>query len=284
MPELPEVETIVRKLRDGSPNIPSVVDQVIKSVDVTWDRIIASSQPDEFKQKLTGKTILNACRRGKFLHFPLSSGHLIGHLRMSGDMRMETVFDDQGNPRPYEAFDKVIINFKSGWRLIFINIRKFGRMWYTEDPSTVFGSLGPEPLDETFDDDMLYEMLKAHNRQIKPLLMDQSFIAGMGNIYADESLFIAKIHPLRLSASLTKSEAQKLHHAIQTTLKAGIQQFGASVDWVYRGGEFQNYFQVYQRKGEPCPRCGALIEKIVVGQRSTHFCPNCQKDPSVKIS
>lgn len=279
MPELPEVETIVRKLRIGSPDIPSVLDQVVTSVDVIWDRIIASPQPEEFKHNLKGKTILNACRRGKFLHFPLSSGHLIGHLRMSGDMRMEAAIDGQGNTRPYEDYDKVIFNFKSGWRLVFINIRKFGRMWYTETPDSVFGNLGPEPLSDDFSADLLYEMLQSHHRQIKPLLMDQTFLAGLGNIYTDESLFIAKIHPLRLSSSLSRAEARDLYQAIKTTLKAGIRQFGASVDWVYRGGEFQNYFQVYQRKGELCPQCGGRIEKIVAGQRGTHFCPNCQKSP-----
>lgn len=279
MPELPEVETIIRRLREGLKDIPSIIDQTVTSVDVTWDRIIASPSPEEFRRNMMGKTILDARRRGKFLHFPLSSGHLIGHLRMSGDMRMESIQTERGTFRSYRAYDKVIINFATPWRLMFSNIRKFGRMWYTEDPNSVFGKLGIEPFDQAFTTEMLYEILRSHNRQIKPLLMDQSFIAGLGNIYTDESLFLAKIHPRRISSSLTKSEASRLHNAIQATLRAGIQQFGSSVDWAYLGGEFQNYFKVYQRKGQPCPRCGGPIEKTVVGQRGTHFCPHCQAAP-----
>ena len=198
---------------------------------------------------------------------------------MSGDMRMESIQTERGTFRSYRAYDKVIINFATSWRLMFSNIRKFGRMWYTEDPNSVFGKLGIEPFDQAFTAEMLYEILRSHNRQIKPLLMDQSFIAGLGNIYTDESLFLAKIHPRSISSSLTKSEASRLHNTIQATLRAGIQQFGSSVDWAYLGGEFQNYFKVYQRKGQPCPRCGGPIEKIVVGQRGTHFCPHCQAAP-----
>ncbi len=170
----------------------------------------------------------------------------------------------------------MIINLVSGWRLVFSNIRKFGRMWVVEDAEQLFGSLGPEPLSGCFKAETLYEMLHNHSRQIKPLLMDQHFIAGLGNIYTDESLFKAKIHPLRQSDSLTKPEAAALYAAIQTTLQEGIQRFGASVDWVYRGGEFQNHFNVYQREGVPCPFCGTPIQKTTVGQRGTHFCPTCQ--------
>ncbi len=277
MPELPEVETIVRRLRDGSDNQLPVPGQVIKSVDVQWDRIIAAPHPTLFKLMLVDKTIADVRRRGKFLHFPLNEGHLIGHLRMSGDMRMEPCLNADHSPIPVEAHDRVIINLVSGWRLVFSNIRKFGRMWVVEDAEQIFGSLGPEPLSERFTSEILYEMLQSHSRQIKPLLMDQHFIAGLGNIYTDESLFRAKIHPLRQSDSLTKQEAATLHAAIQTTLQEGIRRFGASVDWVYRGGEFQNHFNVYQREGVPCPNCGTPIQKITVGQRGTHFCPTCQK-------
>jgi formamidopyrimidine-DNA glycosylase len=109
--------------------------------------------------------------------------------------------------------------------------------------------------------------------------MDQHFLAGMGNLYTDEALFRAKIHPLRIASSITRVESNVLHDAIQATLLDGIQHFGASIDWIYRGGNFQNYFNVYGREGEPCPRCGTIIEKTVVGQRGTHYCPNCQHKP-----
>ena len=276
MPELPEVETIIRRLRDGTGDLPSVRDQVIKAVEVTWARIIAAPDVDGFKQSLVGKIINDARRRGKYLHFPLNDGHLIGHLRMSGDMRMEGHMTEDGNTRPAGPYDRVILDLEPPFRLVFSNIRKFGRMWYVEDPEEVFGRLGPEPLDPSFNSESLYEMLLAHSRQIKPLLLDQTFIAGLGNIYTDEALFRARLHPLRRSNTLSSTEAEILHQAIQLVLREGIRRFGASLDWIYCGGEFQNDFNVYGKTGEPCPSCGMAIKKISVGQRGTHFCQRCQ--------
>jgi formamidopyrimidine-DNA glycosylase len=277
MPELPEVETIIRRLKEGTAEHPGVRGQRIHSVEVNWARSIAAPDPQSFQAALAGKTITDARRRGKYLHFPLDEGHLIGHLRMSGDMRMEHRLTSDGTPRPPEPYDRVVINFASIYRLAFSNIRKFGRLWFTHDPQTVFGSLGPEPLDPTFTGERLYRMLQGRTRQIKPLLMDQTFIAGLGNIYTDEALFRAGIDPLRKSDDITPKQAAKLQQAIQTVLRQGISRFGASLDWFYRGGEFQNDFNVYGRAGEACPVCGTAIEKIVVGQRGTHFCPRCQK-------
>jgi formamidopyrimidine-DNA glycosylase len=279
MPELPEVETIVRRLRDGTQNHPPLPGQTIESVLVTWERIIAQPDSEAFQSIIQGKQITDVRRRGKFLHFPLNDGHLIAHLRMSGDMRMERRISEQGEPQPTQAYDRVLINFNSPWRLVFVNVRKFGRMYYATDLQSIFGDLGPEPLSDAFTSQKLFEMSHAHRRQIKPLLMDQCFIAGLGNIYTDEALFRAKIHPLRTSDSLSQGEAEGLHRAIQEVLREGIVQFGASLDWVYRGGEFQNYFKVYGRAGEPCPNCGTPIQKILVGQRGTHFCPQCQQPP-----
>jgi formamidopyrimidine-DNA glycosylase len=277
MPELPEVETIIRRLGDGADEQPSVRGQTIQTVEVAWDRSIAKPDARSFQHALTGKQITDARRRGKYLHFPLNQGHLIGHLRMSGDMRIEQRQDADGTTSPLGPYDRVIFNFKSPYRLVFSNIRKFGRMWYVEDPQYVFGPLGPEPLDPAFTGAQLYEMVQAHARSIKPLLLDQTFIAGLGNIYTDESLFRAGIHPLRKSDTLTHTDAQRLHQAIQEVLRQGIARFGASLDWIYRGGEFQNDFNAYGRTGHPCPVCGTAIEKILVGQRGTHFCPVCQK-------
>ena len=281
MPELPEVETIVRRLRNGSSIFPPVPGHTIQDVIINWDKIIAPPEnPKSFKHQLVGKTILDVRRRGKFLHFPLDDGHLIGHLRMSGDMRMESRISEQGTPLSLQAYDQVVINFKAPWRLVFVNVRKFGRMYVTRDPQSIFGDLGPEPLDPEFSVERFSKKLHSHSRQIKPLLLDQGFIAGLGNIYTDEALFRAKIHPLRKSDSLSGQETQQLHHAIQAVLREGIVQFGASLDWVYRGGEFQNYFKVYGREEEPCPNCGSSIKKISVGQRGTHFCPQCQIPPA----
>ncbi len=270
MPELPEVETIIRRLKGGD-DAPSVLGQKIQTVEVNWSKIIAQPDASQFKQALVDKTIIDARRRGKFMHFPLDDGHLFAHLRMSGDMRLEK------KSEPIEPYDRVLLNFLGDQRMVFSNIRKFGRMWYTKDPQAVIGDLGPEPLSEIFTPQLLYEKLQNHSRQIKPLLLDQSFIAGMGNVYTDEALFKARIHPLRPSDSLTKVDAERLHEAIQTVLREGIRSLGASIDWIYRGGQFQNYFQVYKREGSPCPRCGTIIIKTWVGQRGTHLCPNCQE-------
>jgi len=279
MPELPEVETIIHRLRDGTPDHPPVPGQMIHTVEVTWNRTIAEPNPLSFKQNLLDKTIIDARRRGKYLHFPLSDGNLIAHLRMSGDMRMEPNITQDGVPVPPEKYDRVLLNFEEPWRMVFSNIRKFGRMWYVDDIESVFGGLGPEPLSDDFSPHQLHKMLHSHHRQIKPLLMDQTFIAGLGNIYTDEILFRAKLHPQRQSSSLSPHEAAILFKAIQTTLREGIENFGASLDWIYRGGAFQNHFKVYQQTSKPCPVCGTAIQRITVAQRGTHFCPVCQKLP-----
>jgi len=277
MPELPEVETIIQRLKHGNQDQPPVPGNIIQSVLVTWDRSIAEPDPRSFQRILVGKQIMDACRRGKYLHFPLDRGHLIAHLRMSGDMRMEKSISSDGAHLPPAEHDRVILNFTTSYRMAFNNIRKFGRMWYVEDAQSVFLGLGIEPLSDQFTAQGLFEILHTHNRQIKPLLMDQKLIAGMGNIYTDETLFRARLHPLRKSDSLSLQETEDLYHAIREVLNEGIRQFGASLDWVYRGGQFQNTFKVYQREGESCFECGTAVEKIIVGQRSSHFCPNCQK-------
>ena len=277
MPELPEVETIVRRLQSGTDDHPPVPGHSIHDVRVFWDRIIQEPDPITFKDRLLGRTILNVSRRGKFLHFPLDHGHLIGHLRMSGDMRMEPALTSDKLPLPEEKYDQVILDLVGDWRLVFSSIRKFSRMWFVEDPQRVFGDLGPEPLSPDFSPELLFKMLHKHRRQLKPLLMDQTFIAGLGNIYSDEALFSAKIHPLRRSETLSKEEAVALFNGIRKVLNTGIENFGASLDWMYRGGQFQNSFKVHQREAQHCPECDAKIIKLTVGQRSTYICPRCQQ-------
>jgi formamidopyrimidine-DNA glycosylase len=279
MPELPEVETIMRRLRDGTPDSQSVINKSIENASIYWKKIIEEPSAQKFTQDVHDKTITDVQRRGKYIHFPLSEGHLIAHLRMSGDMRMEKRIDANGSPLPKQPYDQVIVALDAGWRMVLSSIRKFSRMWYVLDPQTVLGKLGPEPLGPNLNPQKLYTMLHAHRRQIKPLLMDQTFIAGLGNIYTDEVLFAARIHPLRISDTLSKAEATALYDAMQSILTQGIKKLGSSLDWMYRGGEFQNYFKVHQREGEPCPDCGCTIKKITVGQRSTYFCPCCQKAP-----
>jgi len=270
MPELPEVETIRRGLISGSDGVPSLVHQRITSVDLFWPKTVASPDPLQFIQGLQQREIVSLSRRGKFLLINLDHGTLIFHLRMSGDLRMQPAGE------PTQKHDRLQLNFNSGWKLVFNDTRKFGRAWLTEDPQKVLSGIGSEPLDQDLTPDKFHAMLQVRSRQIKPLLMDQRFLAGLGNIYTDEALFSAGIHPLRRSDTLTQPEAERLLAAIREVLQQGILAKGASIDWVYRGGDFQNHFQVYKRTGSPCPRCGTPIQRIVVGQRSTHFCPVCQ--------
>jgi formamidopyrimidine-DNA glycosylase len=270
MPELPEVETIRRKLRDGAAENPSLVGKRIVRASLLWAGSLAEPDPDEFQYRIIGQTITDFGRRAKFLLIQLSEDTLVVHLRMSGDLLVESEDD------PVATHHRFLLHFEDGTRLAFNDTRKFGRIWLLADPAPLFKKLGPEPLGESLTPEDFYARLEDRRRQIKPLLLDQSFIAGIGNIYADEALHRARLHPLTLASSLTPEQAATLLESIRQVLQAGIEANGASIDWVYRGGEFQNHFQVYQRAGEPCYRCGTSIERIVVGQRGTHFCPQCQ--------
>lgn len=280
MPELPEVETIARALRQGGRGGAPILGQVICEARLLWERTLAEPDPQTFLQRLPGQEVVDIGRRGKFLVINLSADSLLIHLRMSGDLRVEPAYDSAGQPVPDQPHDRMVIHFdgspESRLRLAFNDTRKFGRVWLVPTPEIVLGQLGPEPFDADFTEEEFFRRLQRVNRQIKPLLLDQRFVAGLGNIYADEALHAAGIHPLRSSASLSVEEAARLWAAIREALSEGIRRNGASFDWVYRGGEFQNYFRVYQREGQPCPRCGTSIVKITVGQRGTHFCPVCQ--------
>ncbi|MEL7645374.1 MAG: bifunctional DNA-formamidopyrimidine glycosylase/DNA-(apurinic or apyrimidinic site) lyase [Anaerolineaceae bacterium] len=276
MPELPEVETIRRGLLTGDASTPSLLQQRVTAVSILWEKTIASPSPREFTERISGKSIHGVERRGKFLLIQLEDSSLIFHLRMSGDLSMHFIPREEA-PQP-AAHDRLVLRFDSGWALVFNDTRKFGRAWLTPDPDSVIGSLGLEPLDPALTPENFHAMLRARSRQLKPLLMDQHFLAGLGNIYTDEALFCAGLHPLRLSSSLSEGEAGALLTSIRQVLLRGILEHGSSIDWVYRGGTFQNHFQVYQRGGENCFRCGALIHKTIVGQRGTHFCPVCQPE------
>ncbi len=269
MPELPEVETIACSLR-GDGDRPSLLGRQIAGGVLLWPPVLETSDPEAFSNRVAGQHILEIGRRGKFLKMKLSQDWLLFHLRMSGDLVIEGVTD------PIAPHHRALLNFNDGLRLAFNDPRKFGRIWLTDQPENILKNLGPEPLDPALGAPELFAALHARRRQIKPLLLDQSFLAGLGNIYTDEVLHLAKIHPLALSNSLTFEQAMRLLESIRQVLQEGIARHGSSIDWVYRGGDFQNHFRVYQRDGLPCPVCGALIERIVVGQRGTHFCPICQ--------
>ncbi len=264
MPELPEVETLVRTLR------PALVGKTILEADLRWKRSLASPSPVKFNKLILGQGILDLTRRGKFFHLRLSTSNLLIHLRMSGDLMVVL-----GGYQPAKH-DRLILKLTDDATFVFSDPRKFGRLWLVDDPAEIFSTLGPEPLSGEFTPLRLYTALHAQRRQIKPLLLDQSFLAGLGNIYTDEALHQAKLHPLTVSDTVSMDQAEALWVAIREVLEAGIRHNGASVDWVYRGGDFQTQFRVYGRAGKPCPDCGTKIERIVIGQRGTHFCPHCQ--------
>lgn len=272
MPELPEVETIARKLR------PHLLGRVIQDAELRWRRALVFPAPRKFKEWIKGQEIKEVTRRAKYFILRLSDFSLLIHLRMSGDL-----FIKESKIKP-EKHDRLILKLLPGSssgqgkssKLVFNDTRKFGRVWLTAHPEEVLDKLGPEPFSRNFTPEWLHGALHNRRRQLKPLLLDQTFLAGLGNIYSDEALNLAKLHPLAASDSITATQAGALHAAIRSVLKEGIRRNGASIDWVYRGGEFQNYFRVYDRADQPCPRCGAKIQRIIVGQRSTHFCPKCQ--------
>lgn len=283
MPELPEVETIARNLRGENPyrmvegvhERPAldrpVTGEVILSADVYWPRTVAAPERG-FENRIAGQVIESVGRRAKYLVLQLSRDQLVIHLRMSGDVAVRPAGELPAD------HDRIVFHLADGRDVAFNDTRKFGRVWLMADTTELFSKLGPEPFGEQFTADWLYRNLQRRHRQIKPLLLDQHFLAGVGNIYADESLHRAGIHPLRASDSISLEEAAVLRKHIRDVLEEGIRNNGASIDWVYRGGGFQNHFRVYDREGTPCPTCGTGIEKIVVGQRGTHFCPSCQPE------
>lgn len=246
----------------------------ITGVEVLWNRSVAKPDLLTFTQEITTKRIEAISRSGKYLVFRLDAhDYLLIHLRMSGDLLVER------QSISISTHMRLIFNLENGLRLGFHDARKFGRVWLTKNPNEILSGLGPEPLDETLSAEVFYDRMHSRRRQLKPLLLDQSFIAGLGNIYTDEALFEAGLHPLTPANQVSMAQAEKLLAAIRYVLKEGIRRNGASIDWVYRGGDFQNYFKVYQRSGESCYRCGSEIVRIVAGQRGTHYCPKCQPEP-----
>ncbi len=273
MPELPEVETIARGLQ------AALVGHTIVDVKVFWARSVLAPAPTVFARRLSGQTITDVGRRGKWVVIALADGDwLLLHLRMSGRLVVES--GDCLDNRHLRA----LFLLDDGRRLSFVDPRKFGRLWLGRDPAEILGRLGPEPLADEFTVARFRAMLAGQRRRIKPLLLDQRFLAGLGNIYSDEALWRAHIHPLRPANTLTSAEARRLHGAIQAVLRAAIASGGATLaDEAYRradgqAGGFTGQLAIYGRAGEPCPRCGATVERITLGQRGAHFCPRCQPE------
>jgi formamidopyrimidine-DNA glycosylase len=281
MPELPEVETIVRSLRnivnpsnedfDSLATRPGILARVVASVSILWERSLAHPTVQEFKNTLPGQKVQSVGRRGKYLVIQFEHQVMLIHLRMSGDIRVEKT-----SINAPQKHDRMVLRFTDGWQMVFNDPRKFGRIWLVDQIEEITSNLGVEPLSDELTGEGFIQKLHATSRRIKQLLLDQSIVAGLGNIYTDEALFLASIHPLTSAREITALQAESLLRSIHYVLEEGIRRNGASIDWVYRGGDFQNHFNVYQRTGEPCKVCGTKIERIVVGQRGTHYCPRCQ--------
>jgi len=275
VPELPEVETVVRLLA------PRVLGRTISRVDVRWERTLGGMGVHDFGRAVIGAKLIAVHRRAKYLVFDLErggkpDGHLVGHLRMSGRMHVESPDWDPG------VHVRLSMSLSDGRVFHFIDVRKFGRLTFEPNLNNVFARVGDEPLAADFTHERLHALLGARRRQLKPLLLDQSVVAGLGNIYVDESLHRAGLHPLARSDRVSRERASRLRAEIRATLAEAIAREGSSFDAFYRTpegnpGSYQDEFKVYGREGEPCPRCGKPIARIVVAQRGTHLCRRCQK-------
>jgi formamidopyrimidine-DNA glycosylase len=309
MPELPEVEYTARQLRD------TIVGTTIHEALVFWERTIGHPDLPDFLAEIADRRILGVRRRGKFLIVELSGELVLTiHRRMTGNLLLlppgweidtslktldSVAWNIKGplihkcstedaestiNGNPSDLLHcRVCFNLADGRRLLFTDPRKFGRiaLWPREREQEALKGLGPEPLSDDFTAGILANGLTGRKGAIKQVLLNQEVIAGLGNIYADEALYSASIHPLRRANSLTPAEIQLLHKGIVSVLTLGIEHGGTSFseyrDMWGEAGDNYNHVRVYHQQGKPCIRCGTSIERIVVGQRSTHFCPACQK-------
>src|SRR6478736_326986 len=272
MPELPEVETVARDLR------PLITGATIVDVTTFWPRTLRGITPEAFADGIAGRRIESVGRRGKQLVIELSGDALMTiHLKMTGQL---FVVPQGGHEDPYV---RLVLALEDGREIRFRDIRKFGRIGLylaAEDP---FAAIGPEPLSDDFTLKVFRRRLRARKGRLKPLLLDQTFIAGVGNIYADEALWAARLHPLRTARTLRPPDERRLWIEVRRILAEAVIRRGSSIDDYTApdgDGEMQDHLEVYQRTGEPCRRCGRPIRRIVVGARATHFCSWCQRLPA----
>jgi len=274
LPELPEVETVTRTLRE------LVQGKQIERVQVYLPRIIQRpADIEQFCDALVGHTIIDVTRRGKFIRILLDGLVLVSHLRMEGRYGVYEQHEE------LEKHTHVVFTFTDGTQLRYKDVRQFGTMHLFSEGEDLnelpLKKLGVEPLSEQFTAKVLREKLQHRQSKIKPLLLNQELIVGLGNIYVDEALFAARIHPERSPSSLSKSEWNKLHKAIVETLTSAVEAGGSSIKSYVNGqgemGMFQQQLLAYGRENQPCSGCGTLLTKFVVGGRGTHICPKCQK-------
>ena len=272
MPELPEVETVRRGLEK------LILGKKITTIDIRYPKMIKTDL-DQFQKELPGQVVKSMGRRGKYLLFYLTDKVLISHLRMEGKY---FYYPDQVPERKHAH---IFIHFEDGGTLVYEDVRKFGTMELLApellDAYFVSKKLGPEPTEQDFDLEIFRGALKKSKKPIKSHLLDQTLVAGLGNIYVDEVLWRAKVHPASLSQSLTRAEATAIHNQTISVLGQAVEKGGSTIRTYTNAfgedGTMQDFHQVYDKTGEACSRCGAIIEKIQLGGRGTHFCPKCQR-------
>ena len=272
MPELPEVETVRRGLEK------LILGKKISSVEIRYPKMIKTDL-DQFQKEVPGQEIQSMGRRGKYLLFYLTDKVLISHLRMEGKY-----FYYPGQV-PERKHAHIFIQFEDGGTLVYEDVRKFGTMELLApellDAYFVSKKLGPEPTKEDFDLEIFIGALKKFKKPIKSHLLDQTLVAGLGNIYVDEVLWRAKVHPSRTSKSLSAQEARKVHDQTIEVLGQAVEKGGSTIRTYTNAfgedGTMQDFHQVYDKAGQACSRCGSIIEKIQLGGRGTHFCPKCQR-------
>lgn len=268
MPELPEVETIKNDL------LPQLVGRHFTGVRIEWPGAVRPT-PEALSNGIAGQRIEALERRGKYLILRLSGGpSLVIHLRMSGSLLL------RASTAAPDLYTRNTFLLDGGLELRFVDRRKLGRIWLVDDAAQVVGDLGPEPLEGDFTPQVLSERLKRRSGPIKAVLLDQSFLAGVGNMYADEALFLARLHPLRAANSLSAEDTEKLYHAIRAVLRTAIKHRGTTFSDYQRPdgepGTHQFHFHVAHRGGLPCNVCRTLVQRIEVRGRGTYFCPRCQ--------
>jgi formamidopyrimidine-DNA glycosylase len=272
MPELPEVETVVRDLR------PLIAGATIVDATTHWARTLRGITPEMFADGVAGRRIESVSRRGKQIVVQLSGGSFLTiHLKMTGQL---FVVRRDGPEDPYV---RLVLELDDGREVRFRDIRKFGKIGLYVAADDPFAAIGPEPLADAFTLGVFRKRLRARKGRLKPLLLDQTFVAGIGNIYADEALWAARLHPLRTARTLRPADERRLWLEMRRILAEAVIRRGSSIDDYTApdgDGEMQDHLRVYQRAGEPCPRCGRPIRRVVVGGRATHFCSWCQRLPA----
>ena len=264
MPELPEVQTVADHVK------PELVGEHILSIEPVWKKVLDNFNAEEAKGK---HKVLNVSRRAKFIIIELENFILAVHLRMTGKLY---VLSNESPPKHTSA----IIHLEGKKNLIFEDTRKFGRIYKYDDLTEINKRHGPEPLEDDFTSDWLLENLKKKKRNIKALLLDQSFLSGLGNIYVDESLWASNIHPNSISCAIPKTKVIRLHTAIQSILIESIRQLGTTFNSFSflngQSGNYSNELMIFGRQGQPCKICQSTIKKLKITGRGTHICTGCQ--------